>query len=42
MQEELKYMISNKSGKIVNVSSLAGLNGVRNGSHYSKKNDEIF
>jgi NAD(P)-dependent dehydrogenase (short-subunit alcohol dehydrogenase family) len=35
MQEELKYMISNKSGKIVNVSSLAGLNGVRNGSHYS-------
>jgi len=35
MQEELKHMISNKNGKIVNVSSLAGLNGVRNGSHYS-------
>ena len=35
MQEEIKYMLSNKRGRIVNVSSLAGLNGVRNGGHYS-------
>ena len=35
MQEEIKYMLQNKNGRIVNVSSLAGLNGVRTASHYS-------
>ncbi len=35
MQEELKYMLAKGGGKIVNISSLAGLNGVATGSVYS-------
>lgn len=35
MQEEIKYMLSNQFGRIVNVSSLAGLNGIGTGADYS-------
>jgi NAD(P)-dependent dehydrogenase (short-subunit alcohol dehydrogenase family) len=35
MQEEIKYMLTKGNGRIVNVSSLAGLNGMLAGSHYS-------
>lgn len=35
MQQELKYMLTRGGGRIVNVSSLAGLNGIGTGSHYS-------
>lgn len=35
MKEEIKYMLSNKFGRIVNVSSLAGLNGIGTGADYS-------
>tara|TARA_B110001469_G_C9491550_1_gene245966 strand:- start:15 stop:770 length:756 start_codon:yes stop_codon:yes gene_type:complete len=35
MQEEIKYMLIQGNGRIVNISSLAGLNGVLAGSHYS-------
>lgn len=35
MQEELKYMLPKGGGRIVNVASLAGLNGVGGGSSYA-------
>ena len=35
MQEELKYMLPNGGGCIVNVASLAGVNGVGGGSSYA-------
>ncbi len=35
MQEELKYMLPRGGGRIVNVASLAGLNGVGGGSSYA-------
>jgi len=34
MQAELQVMLANGGGKIVNVSSLAGLNGMAGGAHY--------
>ena len=34
MQAELRVMLANGGGKIVNVSSLAGLNGMAGGAHY--------
>ncbi|MCL4142183.1 UNVERIFIED_CONTAM: hypothetical protein GTU68_052459 [Idotea baltica] len=35
MQAELRVMLANGGGKIVNISSLAGLNGMAGGAHYS-------
>ena len=35
MQSELRVMLANGGGKIVNISSLAGLNGMGGGAHYS-------
>ncbi len=34
MQSELRIMLANGGGKIVNISSLAGLNGMGGGAHY--------
>lgn len=35
MQSELQVMLTNGGGKIVNISSLAGLNGMAGGAHYA-------